>query len=76
MTGHLNDRVVMGEGVEVVVEDSLADDVQRQPREEVLHLHALPGLRSSRRPSASTTSPSCYYLPGALSRIAPAEPFR
>ena len=51
MTVHLDDRIIMGEGVKVIVEDRLADDVQRKPREKVLHLYALPGLHSP-RPSA------------------------
>ena len=37
----LDHRVILLERVEVVVEDSLADDVQRQTGVEVLHLHRL-----------------------------------
>ena len=41
----LDDRVVMGERVEVVVKHRLADDVQRQAAEEILHLHGPPRSR-------------------------------
>ena len=34
-----DDGVIVREGVEVVVEDGLSDDVEPQAAEEVLHLH-------------------------------------
>ena len=44
---YLDDGVVSGEGVEVIIEDGLANDVQRQATEEVLHLYGLPRLHCS-----------------------------
>lgn len=40
----LDDGVVMGEAVEVVVEHGLPDDVQREAGEQVLHFHRLPSV--------------------------------
>ncbi len=37
----LDDGVIMSQGIKVIVEDSLADDVQRKTGEEVLHLNRL-----------------------------------
>lgn len=37
----LDDRIVMGQGIEVIVEDCLANDVQGQAGKEVLHLYTL-----------------------------------
>ena len=42
LQARLYDGVIVRQAVEVVVEDSLADDVQGEPREQVLHLHDLP----------------------------------
>jgi hypothetical protein len=37
----LNDWVIVGKGIEVIIEHRFADDVQGEAREEVFHLHAL-----------------------------------
>ncbi len=36
---HLNERVIMRQRIKVIVEDCFANDVQRQPAEEVLHFN-------------------------------------
>mmetsp|Transcript_5626 Transcript_5626/g.7843 ORF Transcript_5626/g.7843 Transcript_5626/m.7843 type:complete len:477 (-) Transcript_5626:346-1776(-) len=41
----LHDRRLLGDGAEIVVEDALADDVQRDGAELLLHVHLLAALR-------------------------------
>lgn len=44
MQPNLNDGAVSAQGIKVIVEDGLADHIQRQLREESLHVNAVARL--------------------------------